>query len=97
MLYMVVERFQYGPAPVYQRAREQGRMLPSGLRYVDSWIDAATRERCFQLMETDDRALLDEWAARWVDLVEFEFIPVISSAAAAGSERPEPEPPGPPG
>src|SRR4051794_22417202 len=90
MLYMVVERFTHGPAPVYERAREQGRMLPPGLRYVDSWVDETTRDRCFQLMETDDRALLDGWAARWDDLVAFEFIPVISSAEAAAAQRPDP-------
>jgi hypothetical protein len=36
-------------------------------------------------METDDRALLDLWMNAWSDLVEFEVIPVMSSAEA--SER----------
>jgi len=34
-------------------------------------------------MEADDEALLHEWAARWEDLVDFEFVPVITSAEAA--------------
>lgn len=34
-------------------------------------------------METEDRALLDEWTANWSDLVDFEVIPVISSKEAA--------------
>jgi hypothetical protein len=34
-------------------------------------------------METDDPSLFDEWFSRWSDLVEFEVIPVIDSAAAA--------------
>jgi hypothetical protein len=39
--------------------------------------------RCYQVMETDDRALLDEWIANWRDLTEFEVIPVVTSADAA--------------
>ena len=34
-------------------------------------------------MDCDDRALLDEWMARWVDLVEFEVVPVVTSSEAA--------------
>jgi hypothetical protein len=79
---MVVERFTQGARPVYERAAERGRMLPDGLRYLDSWVDERL-ERCFQLMETDDPALFDEWTARWRDLGEFEIVPVVSSAEAA--------------
>jgi hypothetical protein len=79
---MVIERFVHGARPVYERAAEQGRMLPRGLVYVDSWIDESL-ERCFQLMETDDPALFDEWIARWSDLGEFEVVPVIGSAEAS--------------
>ena len=83
MLYMVIERFRNGdPAPVYKRFREKGRMAPDGLRYVASWIteDLTT---CYQVMETAERALLDEWLAKWRDLVDFEVLPVIESAEAA--------------
>ena len=83
MRYMVVETFPSGPAPVYARARERGRMLPDGLRYLDSWVDAERLDRCFQLMETDEPALLDEWIQRWSDLVACEVVPVIDSAEAA--------------
>lgn len=79
---MVVERFRRGPDPVYQRAADQGRLLPDGLVYVDSWVDDRL-DRCFQIMETDDPALLDEWTARWSDLAEFEVVPVMTSAEAA--------------
>ena len=80
---MVIETFTKGPRPVYARAAEQGRMLPHGLTYLDSWIDADRLDRCFQLMETDDPALLDEWTARWSDLTTFEVVPVIDSGEAA--------------
>jgi hypothetical protein len=78
---MVVERFTQGPAPVYERAADRGRLLPDGLVYVDSWVDERL-DRCFQLMETDDPSLFDEWTARWSDLAEFEVVPVLSSAEA---------------
>jgi hypothetical protein len=84
MRFMVIERYTSGPGPVYQRAAAQGRMLPDGLRYIDSWIvDDAALDRCFQLMETDDPSLFAEWIASWRDLAQFEVVPVIDSAAAA--------------
>ena len=80
MLFMVVERFRDGKASaVYERLREKGRMLPDGLKYVDSWVEA-NMERCFQLMECDDARLLQKWVACWSDLVEFEVVPVVRSA-----------------
>ena len=84
VLYMVIERFLHGPGPVYARAAERGRMLPDGLRYIDSWIvDDDALDRCFQLMETDDPSLFDVWVARWADLGTIEVLPVIRSAEAA--------------
>ena len=79
---MVVERFSQGARPVYERAAERGRMLPEGLRFVDSWVDEKL-DRCFQLMETDDPALFETWTARWADLADFEIVPVLASADAA--------------
>jgi hypothetical protein len=81
--YIVIETYRHGPGPVYARAAERGRMLPPGLRYVESWIDERRLDRCFQLVETDDPSLFDEWTASWDDLVAFEVVPVISSAEAA--------------
>ena len=80
-VYMIVERFKDAPA-VYRRFRERGRMAPDGLTYVSSWVDEGI-ERCFQLMETDDPRLLEEWMANWRDLVDFEVYPVVTSQEAA--------------
>jgi len=82
MRYMVVEEFVRGARPVYERAADKGRMLPAGLEYVDSWVDERL-ERCFQLMETDDPALIDLWLAEWSDLARFEVVPVVASDEAA--------------
>lgn len=85
---MVVERYTRGPHPVYERAASRGRLLPEGLRYVDSWvIDDERLDRCFQLMETDEPSLFDVWIANWRDLVDFEIFKVVSSADAAARVR----------
>jgi len=79
MLFMVVERFRDRDAKaVYRRFREQGRMMPDGLTYVGSWIEA-NFDRCFQLMECDDARLLQDWLLNWGDLVECEIVPVVPS------------------
>lgn len=79
MLFMVIERFKgRDPTPIYARLQEQGRSLPDGLRYVDSWVEA-NFDRCFQLMECDDAVLLQRWVLQWRDLIEFEIVPVSLS------------------
>jgi hypothetical protein len=88
MLYMVIEHFRDGdPVPVYRRARDRGRMLPDGLHYVASWV-TQDLDRCYQLMECDEPALLTEWIARWQDLVGFEVVPVMLSADAMAAVAP---------
>jgi len=82
-LFMVVERYTHGPEPVYARVAERGRMLPDGLRYLNSWVVAGTLDTCFQLMETDDAALFDVWVASWRDLVTFDIHEVVNSADAS--------------
>jgi len=81
MLFMVIERFKDARA-VYRRMREKGRMLPQGLIYVESWVQD-DHTRCFQLMKCDNASLLNEWMAKWQDLVDFEIVPVVESKQAA--------------
>lgn len=79
---MVVEYFKNKDAvPAYRRFRDRGRLMPAGIVYVSSWIDLKF-ERCYQLMETHERALLDEWMANWSDVVDFEVYPVMTSKQA---------------
>lgn len=88
-LYMVLEHFRNGDAaPVYRRFRERGRLAPDGLMYVASWVDEPM-STCYQVMETADRALLDQWMAQWSDLVEFEVHPVMTSQEAAQRMTPK--------
>ena len=87
-LYPVVERFKHGDAvPVYRRFQSRGRLAPDGLRYVSSWVDHELTT-CYQLMETDERVLLERWMANWSDLVDFEVVPVIPSQEAAARIAP---------
>ena len=79
MLFMVIERFRDRDAKaVYRRLREQGRMMPEGLTYVGSWIEA-NFDLFFQLMECDDARLLQDWLLSWGDLVQCEIVPVVPS------------------
>ncbi len=88
MLFMVVEHFKNGdPVPVYRRFRQEGRLAPVGLNYVSSWVTSDLKH-CFQIMDSPDRALLDQWIARWTDLVDFEVIPVVTSQEAVAMVTP---------
>ena len=85
MLFMIIERFNdCDPKPIYRHLRDKGRGLPVGLKYIDSWIEP-NFDRCFQLMECDDPALFQEWLDNWQDLVDFEIVPVVTSAEARNS------------
>ena len=88
MQYVIVERFRGGdPIPVYRRFRDRGRLAPEGLRYVASWVSHDLTV-CYQVMECEDRALLDEWMAQWRDIVDFEVIPAMTSSEAVAVVAP---------
>jgi hypothetical protein len=90
MLYMVIERFKEGAVPeIYRRFREKGRMMPDGLEYDSSWIDHNFKI-CWQLMQTEDFALFDQWIANWRDLMDFEIVPVRTSAEVRGKMNKKP-------
>ena len=88
MHYLVIETFRNAdPVPVYRRFRDQGRLAPDGLTYLGSWVtDDLTR--CYQVMECADRALLTRWMEQWQDLVDFEVLPVVTSAEAQARVAP---------
>ncbi len=78
--YMVIEHFKPEcMEAVYERLSRNGRMLPPGLYYVNSWLN---RELgiCYQLMETADAQLFSAWTRHWSDLVEFDIVPVDGSS-----------------
>jgi hypothetical protein len=80
MRYLVIEHFRGGdPVPVYRRFRARGRLMPEGLSYISSWI-TDDLSRCYQVMETAEQGLLEQWMAEWSDLADFEVMPVLTSA-----------------
>ena len=88
MLYMIIEHFKNDdPVPVYRRFRDRGRLAPNGLQYISSWVDEKL-ERCFQIMETADRNLVDQWITNWSDIIELEIFPVMSSKEASETIAP---------
>jgi len=79
---MVVERFKEGTArEIYRRFRKKGRMMPEGLEYIYCWTDLDFKV-CYQVMQTEQIALFDGWIENWSDLMEFEIVPVRTSAEA---------------
>jgi hypothetical protein len=87
VLFLVIEHFRDGEAgPVYERFAARGRLAPPGLTYVASWV-TTDLAHCYQVMECDDVSLLEQWMASWRDLVEFDVVPVITSAEAAARAR----------
>jgi hypothetical protein len=87
MLFMVIERFKdRDPTPIYTRVRDEGRALPEGLRYLDSWVEA-NFDRCFQLMECDDALVLQQWVLQWRDLCEGRPRVVLIRGKCAGTLR----------
>lgn len=80
MLFMVIERFKQGRVKaIGERFQHRGRMLPEGVSYHASWVES-TGGRCFQVMEAPRRESLDAWVSQWDDLIQFEIIPVLTSA-----------------
>lgn len=83
MLFMVIERLDdQDLKPVYERLRDEGRMMPDSLAYERSWVQADF-DRCFQLVECDDVADLQRWVANWQDVVGFEPGPVLEGSRTA--------------
>jgi hypothetical protein len=95
MLFMVIEHFRNGdPQPARDRFVRSGRLMPDNVTYHASWIEAE-RARCFQLMEADTAAALEPWIAAWSDIVDFDIVPVVTSAefwAATSSFTARPSP-----
>lgn len=80
MLFMVIETFKDNDmVPIYRRLRDEGRMFPEGLTYIDSWVEP-NFSRCFQLMECSDLRLFQAWVLKWRGSgATFEIVPVVSS------------------
>jgi hypothetical protein len=80
MLFMIVERFKDQDAvAIYKHLRDNGRGLPDGLKYIDSWVEP-NFDRCFQLMECDDPRLIQQWILHWREFATFEIVPVVPSS-----------------
>ena len=82
MQYMVIEHFHPGKIKeLYRRFDEKGRMLPEGVKYINSWI-SEDLTICYQVMESDSIDKLEMWISNWNDIVDFKVIPVITSVDA---------------
>jgi len=93
VLYIVIGRFRRGfggrgnrPATVPTGEPPASRET-DGLKFLGSWVEAGVR-RCFQVVECEELAALQRWAAQWRYCVDFEVIPVIPSAEAVIALQP---------
>ncbi|MBF0546541.1 MAG: DUF3303 family protein [Candidatus Riflebacteria bacterium] len=87
MKYMVIENFKPGKTDeIYARFKEKGRMLPQGLKYLDSWI-TVDRKQCFQLMEAENIELFEEWINNWKDLTDFQVFSVQDSPTKVAQQN----------
>ena len=85
MLYMIIERFRAGKTKmIYQRFAEKGRLMPEGVKYINSWV-TKDMEMCYQVMDSITEEKIREWISKWDDLSDFEVIPVIGSDEAKAS------------
>ena len=83
MHFMVIEHFPSGEIKsIYQRFKDDGRMMPEGLEFVSSWV-TADLNTCYQVMKTDDVTLLQQWVSAWDDLADFEIVPVTEGKEVA--------------
>jgi len=74
--FMVVENFKPGlMEKSFEVYHANGRMLPDGLYYLNSWV-SSERDICFQLMESNDESLFYEWFKKWEKFVDFELYPI---------------------
>ena len=82
MLYMIIETFHPNKVKqLYKRFEEKGRQLPAGVQYINSWIDEDVK-KCYQVMESVTEEKIQEWVQHWIDLSDFQIIPVITSEQA---------------
>ena len=73
---MVIETFKQGCIEKnYERYNSYGRMFPTGLHYLNSWVNKELNV-CYQLMESNDIDLFYEWFKKWDDFVDFQLIPL---------------------
>jgi hypothetical protein len=87
MLYMLIGHFREGVRGAALPPARGAPDAPSGLRYIGSWVEA-TLGRCFQVVECDDTAALQRWAARWRHRVTLELVPIVPATDAVTALEP---------
>jgi hypothetical protein len=79
-LYIFVERFRDAALCTAGSNNAAGWCRTDWCTFPPGWN--INVEHCFQVMETDDRRLIDQWMANWSDIVDFEVYPVMGLSEA---------------
>ncbi len=81
--FMIIERFDpVDLDAIYKRLNQDGRGLPDGLHFVESWL-TADNKTVYQIMRTDNAELFDVWFEHWDDLIEFEVVALREKPTAS--------------
>jgi hypothetical protein len=89
MLYMLIGRFRNGCGPGGGISIMEGtsQSEPAALKYIGSWVEA-TLGRSFHVVECENVAALQQWAARWRHRVELELVPIVPARDAVTALEP---------
>jgi hypothetical protein len=68
-----------------KRRKENGRMLPKGVKLIGEWVDASGG-RSVSLYETDSALEGFKWSYNWSDIHNLESFPVLEVIDDKGSK-----------
>jgi hypothetical protein len=87
MLFMLIGHFRRTFASARSSSPIEAQPSPPDLKYFGSWVDVSL-SRCFQVVDCDDLAALQRWAARWRHCVDFELVPIVPAPDAVAALEP---------
>ena len=88
MLYMLIGQFHRGVAPGGTGPlTSRPQVETDGVTLIGSWVEA-TLGRSFHVVDCENLAALQQWAARWRHRVEFELVPIVPAREAVAALEP---------
>jgi hypothetical protein len=76
MMYMLIGHFRRGAAAAAGPLPARSLSETAGLTLIGSWVEASLG-RSFHVVDCENLATVQPWAARWRHRVHFEFVPIL--------------------